>query len=125
MGCGVYWKQVREIERALGSLRRLGIGELTPAYMQLTGLRGQLLRRVGFKFPRTLSALMKVVGLSPGSVTLFHDVEGGFLVEVRDKPGARPYLHYISDEQAVAILNNDISPEFHDYLFAPDTYIGE
>ncbi|GAH49633.1 unnamed protein product, partial [marine sediment metagenome] len=34
MGCGVYWQQVNEIDKALSTLRRYGMEE-TPAYGQL------------------------------------------------------------------------------------------
>ena len=125
MGCGVYWKQIREVERALGSLSRLGISELSPAFLQLSSLRGSLLTRVGIKFPRTISSIMKLVGLSPGSITLWHDVESGWMSEGRERPGALPVYHYISDEQAVAILNKTISPELHEYFMTPDPYHGE
>lgn len=125
MGCGVYWQQVGEVERAMRSLRRLGISEVSDVYKQLYSMRGQLMARVGFKFPRTISAMAKLVGLSPGTVTLWHDVESGWMSEARVKPGAPPIYHYINDEQAVAIINRDLTPKLHTYLFTPDPYQGE
>lgn len=125
MGCGVYWQQIREVERAMGSLRRLGLDELSPVYKQLNALRGKVMAQIGFKYPRSISQLVKLVGLSPGTITLWHDIESGWMSEGRVKPGAPPVYHYINDEQAVAIINRDLAPELHDYLFTPDPYLGE
>jgi len=125
MGCGVFWQQIREVERAMGTMRRFGIPELSPAYQQLFTARGKLLGQVGFKYPRTILQLIKIAGLSPGTITLWEDIESGWLAEAREKPGAPPVYHYITDEKAVAILNKDISLELHDYLMTPDPYLGE
>ncbi len=125
MGCGVYWQQIREVERALGTLRKYGISSLSPEVRLLTTARGKLMAQVGFKFPRTFIQVLKLVGMSPGSITLWEDIESGWLAEGRVRPGAPPVYHYITDEQAVAIINRDVSPELHDYLMTPDPYLGE
>ena len=125
MGCGVYWQQIREIERALGTMRRFGISEVSAPYQQLFKIRGELMTRVGFKFPRTISALLKLAGLSPGEITLFHDIESGWLAMARERPGASPVYHYVKDEVAMAILNEQVTPELEKELMTPDPYIGE
>lgn len=125
MGCGVYWQQVREVERALGSLRRLGIAESSPAISELMSLRGKLIRQVGFKFPRTISSIMKLAGLSPGTLTLMHDAEEGFLVNAREREGAVPVTRYIPDELAATILKGELTHEAFMELLVPDDYLGE
>ena len=126
MGCGVYWQQVREVERALGALRpHIDIPGVSDAYNALYGVRGKLLAQVGLKFPRTISAILKLLGLSPGAITLWHDVESGWLVEARAKPGASPVYHYVKDDVAVAILSGKLTHELETTLMTPDEYIGE
>ena len=119
------WNQIHELDRALSTMRRFGIDELSLPYQQLYSLRGKLMGQLGFKAARPVSLLAKLIGLSPGEVKLWHDAESGWMSEAREKPGAPPIYHYIGDEQAVAILNKEISPELHDYLFTPDDYIGD
>jgi len=125
MGGGVYWQQIREVERALGTLRKYGISELSPECKLLSSARGKLMAQVGLKFPRSFIQVLKLVGMSPGSITLWEDIESGWMTEGRVRPGAPPVYHYITDEQAVAIINRDVSPELHDYLMTPDPYLGE
>ena len=125
MGCGVYWNQVREIERALGTMRTYGISELSPAYLQLSSVRGKLLRQVGLKAPRGIIPLLKLAGLSPGEITIFHDLEAGWLAMSRERPGATPVYHYVSDEIAMTILKGDITHEDFETLKVPDPYAGE
>jgi len=125
MGCGVYWSQVKELDRALRSLRKLGIGELDPSYGALSGLRSKLLAQVGIKFPRTVTQIAKLFGLSPGIITLWHDVESGWMSEARTKPGAPPVYRAISDEVAVAIIKSELTHDQFMSLSIPDDYIGE
>jgi len=47
MGCGVYWQQIRELERAMGTMRKFGIDELSMPYQQLFSARGKLMARSG------------------------------------------------------------------------------
>ena len=120
MGCGVYWQQVHEIERALGTMRRFGISELAPSYLQLDSIRGKLMAQVGFKFPRQLSLLAKLVGLSPGEFRLWHDAEAGWMSEARARPGAPPVYKAVSDKVAMAILKEEVTPELEQQLLTPD-----
>jgi len=125
MGCGVYWTQIRELERTLGSLRQFGILETSDAYRQLNALRGKLMKQVGFKFPRALTLVTKLAGLSPGVLKLFHDVESGFMSEARAKPGAPPVYHYMDYELAATILKGELTHEQFEQLVTPDDYTGE
>jgi hypothetical protein len=126
MGCGVYWQQVRELERALGALRpHLEIPGVSEAMRELYSIRGELLKRVGFKFPRTISAILKLAGLSPGTITLWHDVESGWMTEARAYPGAPPVYKHASDEVAITILKKEITKELEAELLTPDEYLGE
>lgn len=125
MGCGIYYNQIREVERALSAMRRFGIAETAPAYKQLYAIRGKLLKQVGFKFPRITSLLAKLVGLSPGEVRLWHDLEAGWMVEARAGPGAPPIYRSVSDEIAMTILKGELTKELEATLMAPDDYLGE
>jgi len=125
MGCGVYYQQLNEVERALSSMRRLGIPELAEPYKILYGVRGKLLGQIGFKFPRTTLQLIKLTGLSPGSITLWHDVEAGWMTEARTGPGAPPLYRSVPDEVAVKILKGELTHELEEELMKPDDYVGE
>ena len=125
MGCGVYWQQVHELESALTTMERFGISTTDPAYQALSQTRGGLLAQVGAKFPRSYDWLTFLVGESPGTIRLGHDVETGFFSEARVTPGAPPIYHRLTDEDAMAILKREISPELHDRLFTLDPYLGE
>jgi len=122
MGCGVYYQQVHEIERALGTLRRFGLDQ-TPAFGQLFAIQGKLMAQVGFKFPRGISLLLKLVGFSPGEIRLWHDAEAGWMSEARARPGAPPVYKAASDEVAMAILKREITPELEERLLTPDINI--
>jgi len=125
MGCGVYWQQIHEVERALTTMERFGISTTDPAYLALSGQRGSLLAQVGTKFPRTFFQVAKSFGMSPGVITLWEDVESGWMSEARARPGAPPVYHYVSDEVAMAILKREVTPELEKFLMTPDPYIGE
>jgi len=125
MGCGVYWQQIREVERALGTMRKFGIPEVSEAYQQLYSMRGKLMAQVGIKFPRSVSQIVKLIGFSPGVISLWHDVESGWMSEGRTRPGAPPVYKRVLDELAMAILKRELSPEQEEFLMTPDAYIGE
>lgn len=125
MGCGVYWSQIKEIERALSTLPKYNILETSDAFKQLTSIRSKLLAQVGFKFPRTVTQLAKLVGLSPGIITLWHDIESGWMSEARVKPGAPPVYRAVTDDIAMAILKGELTKELEAELMKPDEYLGE
>lgn len=123
MGCGVKWRQIDEIDRALGSLRHTGLGPGTTPFDTLWELRGKLYGQIGFKFPRTLTQLIKVFGLSPGTITLWHDIESGFMSEARAYPGGPPVYKSVSDEVAMAILKKEVTKALEAELMTPDEYV--
>ena len=125
MGCGVYWQQVHELESALATMERFGIDPGSEAVVALQGRRAGLMAEIGRKFPRSYDWLTFLVGESPGEIRLGHDAETGFFAEARVKPKAPPIYHRLSDDEAMAILREEISPELHDKLFTLDPYIGE
>jgi len=120
MGCGVWNQQIKEIERALGTMRKYGIGDLFPAYRQLEGLRSKLLGSVGFKFPNAITLLASLAGFSPGTIKLWHNAESGWMSEFRPRPGAPPVYKAASDEVAMAIMKREITDELEERLAAPD-----
>lgn len=123
--CGIFYQQLKEIDRALGTMRRLGVSELSDAYGVLYKARGELLAKIGFKFPRSVLQLVKLAGLSPGSITLWEDIESGWLAEARAGPGAPPVYRRVDDETAAAILKGELTKELEERLMKPDDYIGE
>ena len=119
------YDQLHEIDRALSTMRRFGIPEVSDAYQQLYSLRGKLMAQVGFKAPRPVSLLAKLIGMSPGVIKVWHDAESGWMSEAREKPGAPPIYKKVSDEVAMAILKGEVTPELEKELMTPDPYIGE
>ncbi len=126
MGCGVLWNQINEIDRALRVLKpHLQLPGMFDAYNLLNAQRGKLLAQVGLKFPRTILQLLRLTGLSPWSIAVFHDLEAGWLVEARVKPGTPPVYHYVSDAVATQILGGGLTHELEAQLMTPDEYLGE
>jgi len=125
MGCGVYWQQIGELDRAMRSLRRFGITEFDPAYQTLASIRSGLLKHVGFKYPRTITQLARLAALSPGEVKLWHDVESGWMAEIRDRAGDPPRYRYVDDETAVKVLQGTLTHDEFTELAVPDDYLGE
>lgn len=124
MTCGVLWKQIQEIERALGTVQRAGFGPGTDVYNVLWGQRGKLFGQLGFKAPRSIIDIIKIIGLSPGTITLFEDVEAGWLTMARKTPESPPVYHYVDDDIATAILKKELTKELEQLLMEPDPYIG-
>lgn len=125
MGCGVFWQQIQRLDESLRSMRVHGILPTSGPYQELYSLRGKLMAQIGFKFPREITMLLKLVGLSPGTITLWHDVESGFMSEARAYPDAPPVYKRVSDEIAMAILKKEVPPELEAELLTPDEYLGE
>jgi len=123
MGCGVKWRQIDQLDKALGSLRHTGLGPGTTPFDTLWELRGKIFGQIGVKYPRTLTQLVKILGLSPGTITLWHDVESGWMSEARARPGAPPVYKHVSDEVAMAILKKEVTHELEAELLTPDKYI--
>jgi len=126
MPCQYLWYQVRKVEEALNSLvPHLAIPGVADAMNKLASIRGTLLTKVGIKYPKTISSILKLAGLSPGTITLWLDVECGWLTEARDTPGAPPVYHYVKDEVAMVILKGELTHELEVELMTPDEYLGE
>ena len=125
MGCGVFWQQVGEIDRALRSLRVQGIGPGFGPYQELWKLRGRLMGQIGFKVPRQIQLLLRIAGLSPGSIDLWYDVESGWYTDARVSAGAPAVRRRVSDDVAVALLRGELTHELELELMAPDYYVGE
>ncbi|KKN37957.1 hypothetical protein LCGC14_0758440 [marine sediment metagenome] len=125
MACGIYSRQIREIERAMRSMTRFGIPTSDLGYQKLFQVRSKLLSQVGLKIPRTMSALLKLLGLSPGVIQLWHDLEGGWFVEARVTPKAPPAYHYVDDKTAEIILTGKLDHTLENRLMAFDPYQGE
>jgi len=109
----------------MGTMRRSGIPVVSEVYQTLYSERGKILAQIGFKFPRSITQLVKLTGLSPGIVAIWHDVESGWLAEAREKPGALPIYHRVTDEVAIAILKGELTHELEEQLLTPDEYLGE
>ena len=67
-----------------------------------------------------LTQLIKLIGFSPGTITLWHDNESGWMSEARTRPGAAPVYKSVSDEVAMAILKKEVTPELEVTLLTPD-----
>jgi len=119
------WHQIGEIDKALKTMRGFGILESSPAYQALNKARGALFGKIGFRVPRPTNLLLKLLGLSPGEVKVWHDSEAGWMVEARKTPKAPPVYHYVDDEVAMTILKGELTHELEDKLMTPDPYIGE
>ena len=125
MGCGVYWSQINQLNQALRTMQNFGIGPGDLGYNKLFSLRGKLMKQVGFKFPRTVTQILKLAALSPGSITVWNDAEAGWMIEARERPGAPPVYRYVSDLVAMTVLKGELTPELEKELMTPDDYYGE
>lgn len=99
-----YWDQISELQRAMSTMRNVGIPINDPAYRKLWSVRGAIKGIPGDPFPRTWTQILKLIGLSPGELTLWHDIECGWVVEVRERPGSQPVYNAVPDEVAMDIL---------------------
>jgi len=125
MGCGIYWAQVNELDRAMGVMDRYGIDPGSDAYQSLYRQRGGLMAQIGQKFPRTTLQMRLITALYSPVIRLWHDIESGWMVEAREKPGAPPVYKSVGDELAMAILKGEVTHELEEELAKPDEYLGE
>ena len=117
------FRAIRKLDRSVNSLQRAGLGPGFDAFDVLTRTRSELLRSIGLKQPKVTSMLLKILGLSPGSIKVFHDAEEGFFTEARPSPGAPAVIKLISDETAIAILKGELTHELEEQLLIPDVDI--
>lgn len=125
MGCGVKWQQIGQLDKALGSMRVSGILTTAGPFQELSALRAKVMAQIGFKLPRVVTQMIRLIGLSPGTITLWHDIESGWMSEARAKLGAPPVYKSVSDEVAMAILKGEVTKKLETELLTPDPYIGE
>lgn len=127
MPCNVYSQryELQNIRNALNVLRKIGYGPLSEPMQRLTQLRNELMAGLGLKKPTVTSLLKLIPGLSPGSVKVFHDSDTGWFTEAREKEGAPPVYHHVSDDVAMTLLKGELTHELEAELMKPDEYIGE
>ncbi len=106
MGCTLayYWHQLSNLQQT--SLRMIGLGVAldNPMYADLRTARRAVLGQVREKYPRQVVSIARFIRLSPGELGLWYDVERGWMVEVRERPGAPPVYNPVSDEVAADIV---------------------
>ncbi len=121
-GCrpNVFRHQLGEVEKALDLLRGAGFGSGTSPFRILERERAKLLSNIGVKLPRTTNLLIKLIGLSPGVMVLYHDNEEGFMVEARRTPQADPVYHLVQGDVAIKVLKHELSPELEEFLMTPE-----
>lgn len=125
MACGPFWEAIGQLDKSLRSLRTHGIGPGFRAYEELFRIRGRIFGQIGFKFPREVNLILRLAGLSPGSILLWHDVESGWMTEARVRPGAPAVYRSVTDDVAAALLKGELTHELELELMTPDDYYGE
>jgi len=127
MPCSVYSQRyaAQNLRNALNTLQRGSILPTSQNYLNLQRVAGDYSVKIGFGIPKPITFILKLFGLSPGTLAVFHDADSGFGVEARATPGAPPFYHHISDDEAVSIFQGEMTPELHDRLFLEDDYQGE
>lgn len=109
MPCKPWFKQLDQVNSDLRRMRLYGLVPTDPLRRELWKVRGALMGRVGLRSPRTITQMIKLFRLSPGTLTLWYDIEGGLMVEARASEGAMPVYHYIDIPMAIRIQNNEIT----------------
>jgi len=113
------------VNKSLRALVQAGFGPLTEPYQAVAKLRNSLLATIGIKVPKPMSLLLTLVGLSPGSVKVWYDGDSGWFTEARERDGAPPVYHHVTDDVAAAILRGELTHELEAFLMKPDEYLGE
>lgn len=120
--------QLKAIARLDAGISRM-ISELIPStstpFRALTQARSSLIASTGFRVPRSVTPLLKLFGLSPGTITLWLDDETGYFTESRLTPGAPPVYHHVSEDMAMVLIKGQLTHELEAELMQPDDYIGE
>lgn len=127
MGCltGDQYNALARVDRALGKMKIAGIGFENPIYSQIYRARGALLGRIGVRVPRSVSSLIRILGLSPGLLDLFFDVDYGWITAARESAGADPVYHVVPDETAHKIIKGELTHDDFQALKTPAVYLGE
>lgn len=126
MGCGYVAQLVQErtLGKAVRQLQGRGIIESADSMRALTSELGNLRTKFGFRVAKGVVRVLRLLGLSPGSITLFLDTEVGWLVEARTRPGAPPVYHYVDDDTALDIIEGKLTHELEERLMTPTEPVG-
>lgn len=119
------YQAIRRLEKDMYRLRLAGLGPSAEAYNKLFRARAGIWRSVGLKRPKVMQLIFRLVGLSPGSVEVWHDAEAGWFSKARVSPEAPPAVKAISTETAITILKGQLTHELEQDLMTPDEYYGE
>ena len=119
------YRQIHEYESSLQKLTLGGFGPGTAPFNILYEARNKVLASVGLKASKSVLSILRLVGLSPGSVNLWHDGESGFMTEAKTKPGAPSVYKRVPIEVALTILKGEMTHDLEDQLMTPDDYMGE
>ena len=125
MGCSAFWQQISSLDKALRDLRIHGLGIGSGPYEQLWKIRGQVFARIGYKIPREVQLILRLVALSPGEIQLYFDVENGWMTHARHGPGVPWVSRSITASTAITLLQDGLTHSLEDELMAPDPYVGE
>lgn len=127
MGCSSaeQYAALRKLDTALTRLRRLGLDELDPIYGSIYRARGALLGNVGVRVPRSVLSLIRILGLSPGSVTLFYDLDMGFYTAARETESSPPVYKLAGEDTLKKIIDGSLTHEDFEALKTTDDYLGE
>ena len=127
MGCGVdaQWKARKNIENAVKTLLDAGMMPNTPSLMKLNMSLAKYGLNIGFSIPKPTNILLQLIGLSPGTINLWHDADNGFFTEAKVEPGAPPVYRMVTPEIAAILVRGELDHDLEDILMAPDEYLGE
>jgi len=106
-------------------LEQAGFGPLTAPYQALASVRSSLSLNLGVMIPKPMTIMRSLLGLSPGTIKVWHDTESGWFTEARAAEGAPPVYRHVTDGLAVTILKGELTHEAFEALKVPDEYIGE
>jgi len=119
------YRQLNEVQRTLRVLTKAGFGPLSEPFQAIYKLQGKLMGYMGLRNAKPISLLKLLGGLSPGSVKLFHDSETGWFTEARERDGAPPVYHHVTDDVAMTVLRGEMTHELEAELMKSDEYLGE
>lgn len=120
MGCGWYWKQVNTANDALDAMRLKGILPTDEAYKIIYKMRGEIMARVGIKFPRPVSLITALLGMSPGIIRVYLDSELGWQLEARATEKSPPVYHIIDADTAIKIIKHEYTHEELEHFYTPE-----
>lgn len=118
------YRQLNEYRRSMNVLNAAGFGPLSEPFQALYKARNAVLESVGLKSSRSMLSILRILGLSPGELRLWHDAESGWFTEARATPGSPPVYRHVDDETAVKILKGELSHGEFEVLQTRDTFSG-